>query len=58
MARIAVGLIARIPVKIVNAGPDLSGIILTMVIGVAGAAGFNLPSVLVGSFSSERSIEA
>ena len=67
MALILVGLIAGILAKIAMPGPDPGGIVMTIVIGVAGAfiggfivdslggprvTGFNLPSILVATLGA------
>ena len=68
LAWIVVGLIAGILAKIAMPGPDPGGIILTVVIGIAGAivgglivnailgrpgvTGFDLPTVLVATLGS------
>ena len=68
LAWIVVGLIAGILAKIAMPGPDPGGMILTVVIGIAGAVvgglilnailgrpgvtGFDLPTVLVATFGS------
>ncbi len=68
LAWIVVGLIAGVLAKIAMPGPDPGGVILTVVIGIAGAvvgglilnavlgrqgvSGFDLPTVLVATFGS------